>query len=66
MEAVNCKLKPANRLFQLFSNTPDYSNFTWTKKAVIIDVKIWIIETYYSWLKSQQILLVILNYLVNF
>ena len=41
METVNCKIKLTNSKFIL----------VFFKKAVIIDVKIWIIQTYYSLLK---------------
>ena len=54
MEAVNCKIKLANSKFILV-NILAYSSFMWTKKGVIVDVVIWIIETYDSLLKSAQI-----------
>ena len=52
MEAVNLKIKLANNKF-ILTNILAYNNFIWTKKGVIIDVEIWIIETHYSLLKSR-------------
>ena len=52
-KVVNCKIKLANKKFSLV-NVLAYINFIWTKKGVIIDAEIWIIETYYySLLKSH-------------
>ena len=58
MDAVNCKIKLANKKFILV-NIRAYNNFKWTKKGVIIGAEIWIIKTYsllmnYSLLKSHQ------------
>ena len=44
MKAVNSKIKLANNKF-LLDSILAYNNFIGTKKALIIDVKIWIIET---------------------
>ena len=52
MEAVNCKIKLINNKFILV-NILAYNNFMWTKKGVIVDIVIWMIETYYSLLKSN-------------
>ena len=45
MKAMNCKIKVANRKL-IVVNILAYNNFMWTKQGVIIDVEIWIIETY--------------------
>ena len=45
-------VKLANNKFILV-NILAYNNFMWTKKRVIVDIVIWIIETYYSFLKSK-------------
>ena len=52
MEAVNCKIKLANNKF-ILCNIFAYNNFIWTKKWRIVVIEIWIIETYYSLLKSH-------------
>ena len=52
MEAVNCKIKLANSKF-ILDNILGYNNFIWTKKGVIIDVEIWVIETYYHFRSSH-------------
>ena len=52
MEAVHCKIKLANNRFILV-NIVAYNNFMWTRKGVIVNVVIWIIETYDSLLKSH-------------
>ena len=52
MEAVNCKMKLTNSKF-ILDNILGYNNFIWTKKGVIIDVEIWVIETYYHFRSSH-------------
>ena len=52
MEAVNCKMKLANNKF-ILDNILGYNNFIWTKKGVIIDVEIWVIETCYHFRSSH-------------
>ena len=54
MEAVNFKIKLANSTFILV-NVLAYNNFMWTRKGVIVDIVIWIIEIYYSLLKSHLV-----------
>ena len=52
METVNCKVELAGNKFILV-NILAYNNFMWTKKGVIVDIVIWIIENYYFLLKSH-------------
>ena len=52
MEVVNFKMKLVNKKFILV-NILAWSIFIWTKKGVIVDIEIWIIETCYSLLKSH-------------
>ena len=52
LEPVNSKIKLANNKF-LLVNILACNNFIWTKKAVIIDVEIWTIKSYYSLFKSR-------------
>ena len=63
MEDANCKIKLANKKLILV-NIVTYDNFMWTKKGVIVDIVIWIIETYSYWnhiWKPRFVLLVMLN-----
>ena len=52
MEAVNCKIKFANSK-PISVNVLAYNNFKWTEKGATINAEVWIIESYYSLLKSH-------------